>query len=132
MFYSILLIHLHTVKWLQVFLCITDNSIKRQSFVYKQLNDQSSISDNSIEHNSFVCTNQLIDRTLSRGPGRDGNEGLFCISQSPCITGATSSDAILRTLIGAGLTPSVEMQSVYSTSLANWAVSNWGNKYITK
>ena len=34
------LILLHTVKWFQVLLCITKNSIKHQSFVYMQLNDQ--------------------------------------------------------------------------------------------
>ena len=34
------LILLHTVKWFQVLLCITNNSIKHQSFVYTQLNDQ--------------------------------------------------------------------------------------------
>ena len=28
------------VKWFQVLLCITNNSIKYQSFVYTQLNDQ--------------------------------------------------------------------------------------------
>ena len=28
------------VKWLQVLLCIINNSIKNQSFVYTQLNDQ--------------------------------------------------------------------------------------------
>ena len=34
------LILLHTVKWFQVLLCITNNSFKHQSFVYTQLNDQ--------------------------------------------------------------------------------------------
>ena len=34
------LILLHALKWLQVFLCITNNSIKHQSFVYTQLNVQ--------------------------------------------------------------------------------------------
>ena len=34
------LILLHAVKWLQVLLCIINNSIKHQSFVYTQLNDQ--------------------------------------------------------------------------------------------
>ena len=34
------LIHLYTVKWFQVLLCITNNSIKHQSFVYTQVNDQ--------------------------------------------------------------------------------------------
>ena len=35
-----LLIHLHTVKRVQVLLCITNNSVKHQSFVYIHLNDQ--------------------------------------------------------------------------------------------
>ena len=34
------LILLPTAKWFQILLCITNNSIKHQSFVYKQLNDQ--------------------------------------------------------------------------------------------
>ena len=34
------LILLHNDTWFQVLLCITNNSIKYQSFVYTQLNDQ--------------------------------------------------------------------------------------------
>ena len=34
------LIIYHTIEWFQVLLCITNNSIKHQSFVYIQLNDQ--------------------------------------------------------------------------------------------
>ena len=34
------LILLYTVKWFQEFLCITNNSIKHQSYVYILLNDQ--------------------------------------------------------------------------------------------
>ena len=34
------LIILHTVKWFQVLLYMTNNSIKYQSFVYTQLNDK--------------------------------------------------------------------------------------------
>ena len=37
------LILLQTVKWSQVLLCITNNSIKHQLFVYTQLNDQTVI-----------------------------------------------------------------------------------------
>ena len=32
--------YLHAVKWYQILLCITNNSIKHESFVYTQLNDQ--------------------------------------------------------------------------------------------
>ena len=31
---------MHTVKWFQVLLCLTNNSIKHQSFVYKDLKGQ--------------------------------------------------------------------------------------------
>ena len=41
------LILLHTVKLFQVLLCITNNSIKHQSFAYTQLSN-SSISNNSV------------------------------------------------------------------------------------
>ena len=34
------LILFQTVKWFRALLCITNNSIKHQSFVYTQLNDQ--------------------------------------------------------------------------------------------
>ena len=34
------MIHLHTVKWFQVLLCITSNSIRHQSFANTQLNDK--------------------------------------------------------------------------------------------
>ena len=36
----LLFLHVHTVKWFQVLLCISNNSIKNKSFVYTQLNDQ--------------------------------------------------------------------------------------------
>ena len=50
------LILLPTIKWLQVLLCITNNSIKHQSFVHTQLNDQTVLFQTiqfSISH-SFV------------------------------------------------------------------------------
>ena len=60
------------------------------------------------------------------GPGRNSNEGMLNIPQSSR-TGASPSDAvlchILDTRLG-GLTPSAEMQSVYSTAPAEWAGSN--------
>ena len=39
-FYQFNLAHVNKVKWFQVLLCITNNSIKHQSFIYTQLNDQ--------------------------------------------------------------------------------------------
>ena len=52
-FNLLLIICLHTVKWFQVLLCITNHSIKHQSFVYTQLNDQTvlfQIIHSSISH----------------------------------------------------------------------------------
>ena len=37
-FYSKLFSLVNKVKWFQVLLCITNNSIKHQSFIYTQLN----------------------------------------------------------------------------------------------
>ncbi len=47
--YSTQFIYLHKVKWFQILLYITNNSIKHQSFVH-------SISSNLIWSKSFVCT----------------------------------------------------------------------------
>ena len=71
-----------------------------------------------------------IDRTLSGAttlgqsePGRNGNDGVLRIPQSPSITGASSSDCLVsypgHSLVGSYL--SAEKQSVYSTAPANWA-----------
>ena len=38
------IIHLHTVKWFNVLLCISKNSIKDQSFVYIQLSEMKTVS----------------------------------------------------------------------------------------
>ena len=49
---------LHKSKWLNVLLCITNNSIKHQSFVYTQINDQTVLFQTiqfSISHLFFVC-----------------------------------------------------------------------------
>ena len=53
-----LLNHLITVKLFQVFLCITKNSIKHQSFVYSQLNDEAVI---------FLTVQFSISRLCDRG-----------------------------------------------------------------
>ena len=69
-----------------------------------------------------------IDRTLSdattldqSGPGSDGNEGLLHFLQSSSFTGALPLDC-LESYLGHSLYPSAEMQSVYSTAPADWAL----------
>ena len=79
--------------------------------------------------NIYICS---IVRTLSSattpgqsGPGNNGNEGVLLIPQSS-MTGASLSDCIMSYpahLFG-GFYPSAEMQSVYSTTLPNWATRN--------
>ena len=51
-----MLILLHTVKWFQILLCITNSSIKHRSFVYKQLHDQTVLFQTIQFSMSFVCT----------------------------------------------------------------------------
>ena len=88
--------------------CITNNSIKHQSFVYTQLNDQTvlfitiqfNLSLLSVYmSNSFIWS---IDRTLSgattsgqSGPGSNGNEGVLHIHKSYSITGASPSNCLM-------------------------------------
>ena len=71
-----------------------------------------------------------IDRILSgattlgqRGPGNDGNEGVFCIPQSSSITGTSPSDFLVsyrgHLLVDGESHLSAEVQSVYSTAPAD-------------
>ena len=80
-------------KWFQVLLCITNNSIKNQSFVYSQSNVKTVL----FQTTQFGISKQfssiwLIDRTLSgattlgkSGPGSDGNKGVLCILKVPVL-----------------------------------------------
>ena len=72
----------------------------------------------------------LIDRTLpgtttlsQSGPWSDGKEEVLRSPQSSSITGASPSDCLMSYpghSLGRGSYPSAEMQSVYSTTPANW------------
>ena len=72
-----------------------------------------------------------IDRILSgaitlgmSGPGRDGNEVVFHITQSSSITVASLSDCLMSYpghLSGKSY-PSAGIQSVYSTAPVDWAL----------
>ena len=59
-----------------------------------------------------------------RGPGSNGYEGVLHIPQSSSITGTSSSDSLVSYpgySLGGGLTPSAEVQSVYSSAPADKA-----------
>ena len=73
------LICLHTVKWFQVFLCITNNSINPPSFVCTQLNDQTVLFQTiqfSISHSfahslnvkRFYLTHRNLSGAITPGP----------------------------------------------------------------
>ena len=75
---------------------------------------------------------QPIDRALSgatilsqSGPGSNGNEEVLRIPQSLSITGTSPSDCLASYLghsLEGGLTPTAEVQLVYSTAPADWAI----------
>ena len=53
------------------------------------------------------------------GPGSDGNDGVFCITQSSSITGTSPSDCLVScTGYSEESYLSAEVQSVYSTAQA--------------
>ena len=59
------------------------------------------------------------------GPGSNDNEGVLHIPLSPSITGTSPSECLVsypRYSSGVGSYPSAEVQSVYSTAPANWAI----------
>ena len=76
---------------------------------------------------------QPIDRTLSgattlgqSGPGSNGSEEMLRIPQSPSITRTSPSDCLVSYLghsLGRSYS-SAEVQSVYSTAPADWALNN--------
>ena len=82
--------------------------------------------------NQFSISTQFssvwaIDKILSgaitpgqSGSGSTGNEGVLCIPQSSSITGTLQSDSLVSYLRHSSYS-SAEMQSVYSTTLADWA-----------
>ena len=58
------------------------------------------------------------------GPGSDGNEGVLRIPQSSSTAGTSPSDCLVSYpghSLG-GSYPSAEVQSVYSTAPADWAI----------
>ena len=98
----------HTIKWLQVLLCISNNSIKHLSFVYTQFKHQ----------NSSIWP---IDRTLSgtTTPGQsrlgsNGNEELLHARQSFRM-GASPSDVLwhIQDISCGVLTPPQTVVGVY-------------------
>ena len=119
------------VKCFQVLLCITNYSIKHQSFIFTQFNVKTVL----FQTIQFIISTQFssiypINRTLSgattpgqSGPGSDGNKGVLHIPQSSSITGASPSDCLVS-YPGHPLRESytsVEIQSGYSTAPADWA-----------
>ena len=84
-------------------LCITNNSIKHQSFVYTQLYDQTVLFQTiHFRVSTWFSSIWPIYRTLSgsttlkmSGPGSDGNEEVLRISQSSSITGTSPSDCLV-------------------------------------
>ena len=98
--------HVNKVKLFQVLLCITNSSIKHQSFVYTQLNDQTVLFQTIQFSMSFVCTqfkcqtilyNLLIGATIlgKSGSASNSNERVFCIPHSSSITSTSPSDCLM-------------------------------------
>ena len=127
-------IKVNKVKWFQVLIYISNNSNKHRSFVNTELNSQTVlfltiqfsikfnkvkwfqvliyISNNLNKHQSFVNT-ELNHQTVLFLTIQ------FSILQSCSITGASSSDAMSRTLVGEGLTPLKRCSSCRSKRIRN-------------
>ena len=114
---------------------ISNNSIKHQSSIYTQLNVKTVLFQTiQFSISTLISSIWPIERTLSgattpgqSGPRSNDNKGILCIPQNPSITGATPLDCFVSYL-GLSLGEShstAEMQSVYSTAPANWAISSW-------
>ena len=120
----------------QVLLSITNNSIKHQSLVYTQFNDQTVLFQtikSSVSHLPGQSLNAIwpIDRTLigatilsHSGLRTDGNERVLRILQNSSITGTSPSDCLVWYFghsLSWGSYPSREIQSVYYADKSYWA-----------
>ena len=110
------------------------------------MSKNSSISNNSVKHKHTVGKTfplqaiqftQTIQFSISMllvlfnpqigpsGPGSNGNEGVLRIPQSSSTAGTSPSDCLVSYpghSLGGGSYPSAEVQSVYSTAPADWAI----------
>ena len=90
---------------------------------------QFSISMQLVLFNPLIGPYQVLPFLTRVDLGANGNEGVLCIPQSSNITGTSPSDCLVsypgHTLVGSY--PSEEVQSVYSTTPANWASGAWNN-----
>ena len=109
-------------------------------FVYIQLNVKTVLFQAiQISISTQFSSIWRIDRTLSGAitlgqsrPGSDSNEEILCIPQRSSITGTSPSDCLMSLqehLLGGGSYPSAEMQLVYSTAPANWAIYKFSLVY---
>ena len=107
------------VKWYQVLLCVTNKSIKYQSFIYTQLNGK------TVYFKQVNLASVRLDRTLSGAttPGQSGlendsNKGVPRIPQSSSIIAASPSHCLVSyqdTRWGKSY-PSTEVQLAYTTA----------------
>ena len=133
------------INWFQVLICITNNAIKNQPFVYTQLNvkqfyfkqfnltkvlnsNDKTVLFQTIQYNKCLqfTSNLSIDRTLPGGtvlglswPGGGGNKRVLHITQSSCIPGTLPSDffsVIFSTLVGEVLLFYSDAVSVFYSS----------------
>ena len=130
---------LHTVKCFKVLLCITNNSIKLQSFVYTQLNNQTVLFLTIQFGMSFVCTQFKcqtcsiwpIDRTLSGATtptwvdlGAMAMKGYSTFPKAKTLPEPRHlTVSYCRHLFGGMSYSSVEMKPVCSMAPADWAMS---------
>ena len=128
-FYFKLFSLVHKVEWLQVLLCITNNSVK-QSFIYTQLNVKTVL----FQIIQFSISTQFSsiwpkDRTLScvttpslSGPGCD------VIAQNFSSTETSPLDCIMS-YPGLSLGESNPFSEMHSTALAYWSIFKYS--YLT-
>ena len=117
------------VKWFQVLLCITSDSIKHQSFVYTQLNYQIVLFltiqfSMSFVSELFKCQIVLFDPL--RGPFQVPSlqARVMAMKVYSTFPKAPALFSVISRALAAGgeFYPSAEMKLVYSTVPSDWAV----------
>ena len=109
-----------TAKWFQILQCITNDSIKNQSFVYSQLNGQTilflaipfnikHLFTHSLNVKLLYLTHHVLPISVRADLGEMVMKGYSSFPKAPGLT--IKSFSVLL---------SAEMQPVYSTVLSDW------------
>ena len=117
----------HTVKVKTILFWTIPFSVSRLSMSKTVLFQVIQFSNSILFSSTWPMNRTLSDATTlgQNGPRSNGNEEVHCIPKNSSIIGTSPSNCLVSYpghLLGVGYYPSAEVQSVYFTAPASWAI----------